>query len=396
MRRSKIIGDVFLNIIASCVPLLLFQLAILPLLAAQMTEQEYGLVVTLVALLNLVPMTVGNALCNVRLLHGSERDPYRESASFSLDVLQFALAGTLVTFLVACWYAGGVNVVSIGIAVASLLSVYREYWIVSYRLALNYRHILLNNLCMAVGYIAGYGLFVFTGFWEFVYLAGLMLSLIYLVCTTELWREPLRLDCFFPALARESGILLGSSLLGKSTAYADRMVLFPLLGGAEVSIYYVSTLFGKVLSMGISPISSVMLSYLAKLDARPKRAFWYSLGFGAVLAILAYCLTLFLAQPLLELLYPQFVDEAMPYVWVVTVTAYLGVLVSIADPFVLRFFSLEWQIAKNGLFSILYFVLALLLLHWFGLMGFCLGCMLATGAKLLFLVVVYSFGREKP
>lgn len=395
MRYKKIVGDAFLNVIASSVPLVLLQLALLPLIAARVTDDEYGLVVTLVALLSLVPTTLGNVLNNVRLLQCAESDDRRPSSSFSLIVLVSTAIAVLVTFCVAVYYADGVNPTSTGMALLAFLAVYREYLMVSYRLDLNYRAIVASSFYLAVGYLVGYGLFALTGWWELVYMVGLASSLAYMLLTTHLWREPLSPDSQLAGSAKDTAVLFASSMLGRSTTYADRMVIFPMLGGFEVSVYYVATLFGKILSMGVSPVSSVMLSYLARLKARPKRAFWYSLGLGLALSVVAYGITIGLSRPVLLLLYPQFADQAMDYVWLVTITAYVNVLISIADPYVLRFLSLKWQVFENGLFCLLYFALALTLLGSFGLMGFCLGSLIATGAKLVFLLLVYCFAEVK-
>lgn len=395
MRYKQLIGDVVLSVVASCVPLVLLQLAILPLVAGRLSEDEYGLVVTLIALLNLFPGTVGNVLNNIRLMDGKANVGRTSPANYSFVVVTFTVLSAIVTAVIAYLYVKRLSISVVGMGVLAALTVVREYLVVAYRIKLNYRFILINNVFLAVGYLVGFVLFLLVDRWELIYLCGLTLSLCFILKTTSLWREPISIDKDLALLVKDNGILLGSSILGKSTAYADRMVIFPLLGGVETSVYYVATLFGKVLSMGVSPLNSVILSYLSRLSSRPQKAFWKSLAICAILSVVGYVVTMLIARPLLGFLYPQFVNEAMVYVGVVTITAYMGVLISVADPYVLRFFPLKWQIIENGGFGLLYFALALALMGHYGLMGFCVGALIASAVKLIFLIFLYCNGKEK-
>jgi len=395
VRYKQLIGDVVLSVVASCVPLVLLQLAILPLVAGRLSEDEYGLVVTLIALLNLFPGTVGNVLNNIRLMDGKANVGRTSPANYSFVVVTFTVLSAIVTAVIAYLYVKRLSISVVGMGVLAALTVVREYLVVAYRIKLNYRFILINNVFLAVGYLVGFVLFLLVDRWELIYLCGLTLSLCFILKTTSLWREPISIDKDLALLVKDNGILLGSSILGKSTAYADRMVIFPLLGGVETSVYYVATLFGKVLSMGVSPLNSVILSYLSRLSSRPQKAFWKSLAICAILSVVGYVVTMLIARPLLGFLYPQFVNEAMVYVGVVTITAYMGVLISVADPYVLRFFPLKWQIIENGGFGLLYFALALALMGHYGLMGFCVGALIASAVKLIFLIFLYCNGKEK-
>ena len=395
MRYKQLIGDVVLSVVASCVPLVLLQLAILPLVAGRLSEDEYGLVVTLIALLSLCPGTVGNVLNNIRLMDGKANVGRTFPANYSFVMVAFTVLSAIVTAVIAYLYVKRLSISVVGMGVLAALTVVREYLVVAYRIKLNYRFILINNVFLAVGYLVGFVLFLLVGRWELIYLCGLTLSLCFILKTTSLWREPISIDKDLALLVKDNGILLGSSILGKSTAYADRMVIFPLLGGVETSVYYVATLFGKVLSMGVSPLNSVILSYLSRLSSKPQKAFWRSLAICAILSVVGYVVTMLIARPLLGFLYPQFVNEAMVYVGVVTITAYVGVLISVADPYVLRFFPLKWQIIENGGFGLLYFTLALALMGHYGLMGFCVGALIASAVKLIFLIFLYCNGKEK-
>ena len=61
----------------------------------------------------------------------------------------------------------------------------------------------------------------------------------------------------------------------------------------------------------------------------------------------------------------------------------------VISPIVLRFCNVNWQIVINGLCFIIYVAGSLILLKFFGLMGFCVGGMLANMVSLCLMIVIY-------
>ncbi|MDO4183260.1 MAG: hypothetical protein Q4E12_06625 [Coriobacteriia bacterium] len=384
-----------LNIIAAVIPIAVLQLVVLPLMAADMDPDAYGLALTLISMISFCPSTLGNVINNIRLLHNTGGKGSERQSDYSVIALAMAIVGALASCAFTIAYEGGVGLSTLLMLVIGFAVVVREYLIVAYRLNLNFKAILLNNICMAVGYFAGYGLFLLCGFWELVYLTGNVASLVYVFLTTTLWKEPFAVSPKLKELISEALLLLASGLLGRATTYADRMVLYPLMGGQFVAVYYVATLFGKMLSMVINPINSVVLSYVSRLSKKSDRMFWYSLAGGACGCVVVFVLTMLLARPVLGFLYPAYVDEAMGYVWIVTIASCFAVLTTILNPYILKFFSIKWQPALSGLFCLVYFLCCLGFLSLFGPMGFCAGVLLAEVVKLVLQIVIYVKARPE-
>lgn len=154
---------------------------------------------------------------------------------------------------------------------------------------------------------------------------------------------------------------------------ADKILLYPLLGGTMVSVYYAATVFSKVVSLAITPINSVALSYLSKINKKTNSLFKWTYIVGIVVCGIGYIMTIILSRPVLSILYPKYVDAAMQYIWITSGTIVVSVLTSMITPFVLRFFDIKWQIWINGITTIMYIIISLSLLKLGGLMGFCVG-----------------------
>lgn len=395
MIKKKIASDIFLNIASAGIPLVVLQLGMMPCLAGKVSETDYGLIVTLIALIGLCPQTVGNVLNNVRLLDVAEEANGIKRKNYAYLCLLFSILAAIVTGIVSALFIGRFNNVCIGMVLVSILVVYREFFVVEFRIRLNFKKILYSNLFLVLGYVVGFVLFLVTSWWVWIYLVGYSLSLLYILSATEIWRSPFAKDGHFVPRVKEAWTLLFASALGRMPSYADRIVLFPLLGGTSVSVYYVATLFGKVLSMLVSPVNSVLLSYLTKLDKKPMRAFAESIAAVSALSIVGYAVTLAIAEPCLAFLYPQFVGEAMPYVGVVTATAYVGAIVTVIDPYILRFLPLRWQIVEYGGYSVLYFFLSLALMAPYGLLGFCIGGLAASIVRLVVMLILFVVAKPK-
>ena len=382
-------GDMFLNIVATLVPMAVLQLIVLPLVARDVSEGAYGVILASVSLLGLIPMTAGNVINNVRLLREEEYAGSGTNGDFSI-VVAFASGACAIAVCIGS-YSMGVCTVSdlASVGVASVLMLLREYLVVEYRLKLNYRGILFANIWQTVGQLIGYACFTASGIWGLIYLLGYFASDLYIIRTTTIWRDPFIITPRMRRTLEDVASLGLANIFSRITNYADRLVLIPLAGSASVSVYYVACLFGKILSLIISPINNVLLSYLVKADRISRKGFWIALGSAGALCLVGYALTMLVAHPLIELLYPQYVDAAMVYVPIATAASYVMVLSNVANPFVMRFCDLRWQTAMNATFCALFFLGTAAGFYVDDLFGFCIGILFANCVRLVLAITVY-------
>lgn len=87
MVKRKIVLDMILNIVATAIPTIVLQLLILPALAWDMPDEKYGLLVTILAFLNVVPSTMGNVLNNIRLLYNNKYIEKKYEGDFNIILL---------------------------------------------------------------------------------------------------------------------------------------------------------------------------------------------------------------------------------------------------------------------------------------------------------------------
>lgn len=388
MVKKKIVLDMFLNIIAATVPVAVLQLVVYPVTAKNIGGNEYGLMLTIYSVWIMISNSLGNVLNNIRLLY--DKDYKDDKGDFNILFLRWSIINVLAIGIIIVFYCGGFSWshLLLGIFV-SLLIITKAYLEVGFRLILNYKAIVINNILQSIGFIIGAYIASVTGIWEFIFILGYVFSCIYCAVKTKLLEEPFRKTSMFKAVDKDVNRLTVATIISNIMTYADKLILYPLMGGYAVSIYYTAAILGKIVGMVTGPINSVILSYISKWESNNRRLITKILLLGIVLCIVGYIITMIVSRPVLNILFPQWVDEVMHYIPITTINVLLLVLISILSPFVLKFCDIKWQIIINGAGVVVYFVCALALWIAFGLTGFCIGVMIGTFTKLIIMIVVY-------
>ena len=393
--KRKIVGDMALNVIATAIPIAVLQLIILPMLSREMKGDEYGLVITFLSIFGIIPDALGNVLNNIRLIYNDRYCEKRIAGDFNIILSFMVIFDLIVITILTIYYEGSINTINIIMMIlASILRLLKEYYIVFFRIIINYKAIVINNILMALGYFIGYFLYCLTDYWQLIYVVAPAVSLIYIIYHCNLWKEPLSLTPLFKTTSVQTIWLFISALLARITTYADRLVLYPLLGGTAVTVYFVATILGKMISMIVGPVNSVVLTYLAKVKTKNNNIFKRAFISGSIICVIGYIFCVILSKPILGFLYPQYISEGLHYIFITTGTAVVGAQIGLISPFIMKFFDMKWQIIINAGTAIAYVVICLILLRLFGLIGFCIGTLLTNLIKMIIMIFIYIKCKE--
>lgn len=394
--KKKIIMDSLFSILATSVPIIVLQMLILPIIARVEGSYEYGLLITLVSLSTVLSAPFGNVLNNMRLLL---EDSYIENGiegDFNYLLLMSILINSVVVLISLYFFFDTFDIVgAVLLLIISTLNIIREYFLVGFRLELNYKLILNNNLVQAVGYCLGLVFYFIFTYWQVIYITGLLISIYFIFKHSNLHLESFKKTRLFKNTLKQSVALFFSVFLKTFLTYADRLLLFPLLGAGAVSVYYSSSIIGKILSMAIMPLSGVLLSYLRKMESISKKVFIKVVISCCLVAFFSYYLLIIISDPVLLILYPEWYQESLKLIPITTVTALVMTIASIIHPIVLRFRSVNWQIFINTVNLVSYIICIYIFFELYGLYGFCLGILISNLIKLLSMILVYLFADNK-
>ena len=91
-----------------------------------------------------------------------------------------------------------------GVFIMFMLTVFRYYGDVEYRLNLNYRRYFIYYLLIGIGYLAGFGIYYVTGQWVWIYLTGEGAALVFVGITGKVFHKfsGIRKQIFFSYCAQ--------------------------------------------------------------------------------------------------------------------------------------------------------------------------------------------------
>ena len=390
MKNKKIYLDMFLNIFAAGVPIVVLQLIIYPMVSRRLEPETYGMMISIYAFIILVQDSFGKSINNIRLINSDEKE--NRKGDYNIVLTVFIVLSIIITAIGLLYYNSQAEIDSVSSALIIITSIFfmiDSYLIVYFRIRLNYTAILVNAVLMSAGFLVGYAIYLKTGKWIYIFFIGHLVCFVYLMKSTGLYREPFKKTSRYKSIIRDTTLLMFSMFLSQGMTQADKLLLYPLLGGATLSIYYTASLAGKVLSLATGPVNSVILSYIAGRDHLSRSLFKKYMLLSFVSCSLISIAILVLSRPVLGFLFPRYVDDAMAIIPYTTANIFFFVLAGMLTPIVMKYCDIYWQIIINGIGFALYVSLSIVFLKLFGIVGFCLGIGISHFTRLIIMIVVY-------
>lgn len=388
--KKKVIIDGVLNILAAALPIIALQLVIFPIIAKNETNDTYGLMITIYAVFMLLPNIFGNAICNVRLVENSKYEKSEVAGDFNLIVIKYGIISSSIVFFILFYYYNDNDIIGICLSfIISILTYMNAYFEVYFSIHLEFYNRLLLRCFLVIGYAFGLLFYFVLNRWELVFLLGQLFTSIFIFMRSDLYKEKLVKTFNYNSVNRDCYFLIVAGLLASSLDYVDRLILLPLVGGELVSIYYVAALMGKLIIFIIPPIKTLILSYISHIDKLSKKHFIIIILCGIIICCIMYLLCLSISPLILKILYSQYASEAIRLVPIVTISALISGLGSIIQVFVMRYCKMKWQLIINGISVGTFFIVSIILLQAYGIVGFCIGNIIGYIIKLFGLIIVY-------
>ncbi len=386
---KDVIKNLVLSFLSYAMPTMVLQFIIQPIIASKLGGELNGQYLTLMTLNYFFIGITASVLNTVRMLQDEEYKSKSLVGDFNVFFVIYAAILAVAMPVGFILYTKSFNIVDIVLyLVIGLLYLYHDYIFAQYRLELNYKKILINNVVLVVGYFIGLGIFFVYPKWQIVMISAYLLGGIYDFFNTTFIREPIKVTPMFRATAKKISLLTCSQALSSTITYCDKLILYPLLGGICVSIYNTAAIVGKMLILLSAPLNSVLLSYLVKEDTL-KINFNKKKIIGAVgLLLMAYGACVAVGFPLTSLLYPDWASESQKYIPLTVAISGLALLSNLLNTVVIRFYKTSFQVVIQSINLAVYLGFALTFMYFWSLWGFCVGSILAGVIKMLILLII--------
>lgn len=391
---KSISQDAIVNIVANIIPVIVLQFVVLPLIGKYIGGEKYGSFLAILAIIHLIITITSGSLSNARLLLNKKYEQEYESGDYNFFLVTNALITIVVVASGCFFYSHDLSLVDIiAICFLSVIWMVKDYLIVEFRLSLSYTKILYNNVILALGFLIGLWLFMIFTHWYVIFLCGYLASFIHILINTSLLREPIARTRLFSQLSKYLYKIIIANIIGMIAVNFDRLLLFPLVGGTLVSVYYSASIIGKMMSLISSPISNVFLSHCVRAnDISSNKTLIFILLITTLAGIALYIVCLMISPFILDLLYPSWSEESLNYVPITSAIAAFELIATIINPLALRFCNINYQIKIQSIYFLIYLITSLSLFYFFGMMGFASGILIATITKVC---VIYYYTMEK-
>lgn len=388
-KLNKVSKDFAYSIAASIITTGVMQFLVYPELAKIFDSTVYGQLLTTMGLVNTVSVSLGNTLNNTRLIQNNMYHEKGLVGDYNLILIFANLLGFFVVLILGNILFPFNIKISIMLSVFTAMLISRSYLIVAYRIKLNFKLNFYCNIAASIGYIIGIFFVKHSNLWPIVFITSELMSILFLLYTADLHKEPLRSTSLIYKTVKKYAILILTSLSGNLLIYLDRLIIYPLLGAGFVSTYTTASLFGKTLGIVMTPISGVLLGYFSQGKSKlTSKNFWIINTIVLLCAILFFITSLPIAPWFTGLLYPTLIEPARQFIVYANIASVINVVASMVQPAVLIYAPTYWQLIKEVLYGIIYIALGILLTRSYGLMGFCVASIIANSFKLCLLYIL--------
>lgn len=385
---KRLTSDFGLNLIATFISTGTMQLLLYPSLAAQLGSIRYGSMLTIIGIINVITASFGSNLLYARLVRERVYKANKTIGDFQILLACMAsLSGALAVIVCFVFDVGVAD--GVGIVVLTITTVIQSYYLVEYRLRVDYKKNLFANIFLCIGYIFGSLVLLRILPWAWAFVAANVLCIGYIAASSHVMREPyIKTDLMKGSVSVFANLVAGG-LLGNMTNYLDRFIIFPLLGPASVAIYAVAVYFSKGLSLAFTPLVGVLLTYFTQGQIRITKKLYVLLNSVLVAGSFIYvfvCVTL--GALITNFLYPSLYEESSSYIFLASIGVVIGLIASFNGTIVMTYASSKWQTIIPALSFIAYCVAVIPLAIQYGLYGVCVASIISSSLRFLFNVVV--------
>ena len=383
------IRSLCLNIGAIVLLNVIIQFLIYPVMERKMGEADFGVVLSLLALVSITANTVGIAVNYARLVK------VREIETANGDFNLFLLFGGLVSAGIGVFYLAQLGLLSpingFLFSLLILLTTFRYYSDVEFKIKGNSLRYFLFYALISLGYLAGLLVYRISGNWMTAIITGEACGILFAALASGIYRRALIPSRALGVVWKSILFLLLSGLLENLTLNADRLILLAFAGGESVTVYYIASLFGKVASLLTVPLNAVIISYLIRYEKDLTPRFWsiFVVG-GLIVGGLGLGGCLLGSYIILPFLYADTFTLAMPYIFPAIASQIFYFVSSVLLVVLLRFRGEKKQFLMNLGYAAEFFLLVFIGTITNGLVGFVWFSLIANLLRFL-LVAAWGF-----
>lgn len=371
------------------------QLVVYPFLTKKMGTEAFGDVLSLISLIAIMGGTFGTAANYSRMiLRVKNKDT-------NGDYNRFFVYVAFITMLVSTGGLLWLHItdirVYIGYYVLMFVTIIRNYGDVDFRLEMNYKGYCLYYVLLSVGYLLGVVSFYLSGSWILTLLFGEWMAVLYVCARKKIFSSPLLKKSLYYGDAMKSILPLAiTQLIAMAVLHSDRLILQQFCNGTAVTVFYVATLLGKIISLVSTPLNSVIIGHLSQYKGGiDKKIFRRLCLYSVPLAILINMICTLVAVVFVKIIYPELYGAVSPYLWLANLGQVFFFVSGVLTVVLMRFASEKYQLIINVVYFVIYLCLAIPFTIQWNVWGIAWATVIGNLLRILLIGILGEVGIRK-
>lgn len=390
-KNKKYISDYIYSMGSMLIQQVVLQLIVYPLINYWHGEETLGNIVYYMSIVYIIAQTVGYSLSQTRLV--VRRDYKTTNGDYnSISVVLVFVAASLGSIIVSNRLS---STELIGYFLVLIVTTYRFYCTVEYRLKLNFKICLVFFLFISAGYLLGAVLYYFTNLWYLIFITGELAGVLYIMIKGSIFK-PERRSKNTKKLTIAVLTLCASSVITYTIENLDRIILLNFIGPASVSTYYAVSLIGKTLLMFVAPINTITLSYISASEkSQTKKEFLSACRIYIIVGISFYLMCLVGTPIFTKLFYPNIYSQIHGLNVIVNLAQIIGLVSSLPMVLILNSLGSKYHLGIHLIYALIYIPLAVIFTKLYGITGYAWASLIANSLKLAIVILIGTLKMQK-
>ena len=392
-KRKKIIIDLFFNTFGFGIYMIAQQIILLPIMAQVFPETEFSKIVLYVSIYAIITNVLGSELGIVRQV---KQDNISSSSNYNRILLQLLPLVVIVSIIALVALKFSILEILL-LTVVIILGNLRLYSAAYFRVNKDFKNVVIQNVLYLIGIILGVSiLYVSKLIWIPMLLAE-VLCLIFDLVKTDL------LKCNITKTEENKNIWKTFknfgfiSFLVNMTTYFDKIIIYPILGDNAVSVYYSTSSMSKILALITNPLHGVILSWLKGNDEDFKnKVTKTTLKVNIPVIILTFIIGLPITYLAVRILYPQYLESALPLLLPVSIGMAFNTVASIVKAILLKYVDSKKLVTSYIIYIIILVAAGIGMSSFAGIIGFAYATAISKFALwFMFMIILRNINKTE-
>jgi O-antigen/teichoic acid export membrane protein len=364
------------------------QFIVYPVWNNRLGSEEYGNILYLISIMNIIAISVGSACNYARMTESATKET--KNINYTLILIISSIVTIPVIFLVGKFAGVAMTQLeTVLFLVLTVLTMWRFYADVEYRLHLNYKGYFIYYLVISIGYLLGIFAFNITGLWALALIPGEIAGLVAVLLKGSILKKNTVFEKeAFISVFKVVIVLIVTDIISNLVFNGDRLVLKIFIDGTAVTSYYIASLLGKTMSLISTPLNSVIIGYLAKYKGTLNVKMMNIVTAASLAAVLIGTFLCTIASHILiYILYPQNYMEVRQFFIIANMSQVFYFVTNVITVVLLRFSKARYQLYINVVYAVAFIAVCIPVTMFGGNMwAFCVAllivCILRMAASL--------------